>query len=56
MDWCLKPYGEANHYPAIAASVPGTIDAEAGEKITLDASGFTDPDEDKLSFRWWHYY
>jgi hypothetical protein len=55
MDWCVMTYAEANHYPEIPAELPGVLEVEAGETIKLNASGCTDPDGDKLNFRWWHY-
>jgi hypothetical protein len=60
MDWCQKPKSEANHHPV--ATIDGDssdsilrIHASAGENLTFDASGSTDPDEDELNFRWWIY-
>lgn len=60
MDWCLQPYEKANHHPM--ASLNGDngndiriIEVSAGEEISLDASGSTDPDGDKLVISWWYY-
>ena len=57
MDWCIKPYVEANHPPRAAlngASEPviAIRDAAPGEAIALDASGSRDPDGRPLAFRW----
>jgi len=54
-DWCVKPVAEANHPPI--AKVAGPLDrtVKPGRKITLSAAGSSDPDGDKLSFRWWRY-
>lgn len=55
-DWCVKPYGEANHAPV--ARMAGALDrtVSAGSSLQLDASTSTDPDGDQLSFRWWQYH
>ncbi len=60
MDWCLKPFDEANHNPV--ASVNGNLSDDiilvsisAGSSVHLDASESTDPDDDRLSYRWYVY-
>lgn len=60
MDWCIKPFEEANHNPTAAffGDVSDGIiykTANPGGTITLDASSSTDPDNDKLSFHWFNY-
>ncbi len=54
-DWCVKSYEEANHPPVI--KLKGALDliAKPGETIELNALGTTDPDGDKLNYRWWQY-
>jgi hypothetical protein len=54
-DWCVKPPVEANHPPK--AKVAGPLDraVKPGQKVTLSAEGSSDPDGDKLAFRWWRY-
>lgn len=54
-DWCVAPVEEANHHPVIALSGPLDRTVKAGESISLDAQGTTDPDGDTLTFQWWHY-
>jgi len=53
-DWCVKPFSEANHPPVV--SVVGALDriVRAGETVTLAASA-TDPDGNKLTYKWWQY-
>ncbi len=54
-DWCVKSVADANHPPT--AKVAGPLDrtVKPGEKVTLSAEGSTDPDGDKLTYRWWQY-
>ncbi|GAA4394885.1 DUF1593 domain-containing protein [Nibrella viscosa] len=55
MDWCVKPYKEANHPPVPRLSHPDKLTVKAGETFYLRASESTDPDGDALSFRWMQY-
>lgn len=54
-DWCVKPYGEANHPPVVKLETALNIVAVPGEKIRLSAKGTFDPDGNKLNVRWWQY-
>lgn len=60
MDWCVKPFTEANHTPlAVVNGYIGEgchyLDAFAGQTLTLDASFSADVDSDPLTYRWWLY-
>lgn len=60
MDWCVKPYDEANHHPVAAFRDDASnsiirLTVKAGETLALDASGSYDPDQDELNFSWWVY-
>ncbi|MDP6634687.1 MAG: DUF1593 domain-containing protein [Phycisphaerae bacterium] len=61
MDWCVNPKrSDANHHPAaVVNGVKGksvvSITARAGDTVTLNAAGSSDPDGDKISYRWFQY-
>jgi hypothetical protein len=52
LDWCVKPYRQANHAPdaRIAGEAKRTI--KPGESVELDASASSDPDANNLTFEW----
>ena len=53
-DWCVKSYEEANHPPVVTLDHASDLKAKAGETVNLSAKG-TDPDGDKLTYKWWQY-
>jgi hypothetical protein len=53
-DWCVKRYEEANHPPKVKLSVAQDITASPGDVIILSCTA-SDPDGDKLSYKWWQY-
>jgi hypothetical protein len=60
MDWTIKPFAGANHNPVVsvngnAGTAPIFIDAPVGQPLTLDARGSRDPDDNTLSYVWFHY-
>lgn len=54
LDWCVKEFKDANHPPV--AKVKGALKREVkpGEIVKLEATA-TDPDNNKLTCRWWQY-
>ena len=54
-DWCVKSYKEANHPPVVKLAHALDLKVQPGQKVSLSASGTTDPDGDELSYRWWQY-
>jgi hypothetical protein len=60
MDWCVKRFEEANHEPvAVLNKNDGqsilNITAKPGEPVELSAAGSSDPDKNRLAYRWYVY-
>jgi hypothetical protein len=60
MDWCVRPFKEANHNPVAVVAGDGTkdilyVDAHEGDTLSFSAIDSYDPDGDKLQFTWWTY-
>ncbi len=60
LDWCVKPFEEANHPPQVGVNgVEGNeclrLQADAGAEIKLDARATRDPDGNVLSYEWFVY-
>jgi hypothetical protein len=60
MDWTVNDFAHANHNPLLVVNgKPGTapveMEVDAGQTVTLDASGSSDPDSQKLYYKWWVY-
>jgi hypothetical protein len=54
-DWCVKPFAEANHQPVVKLKNALDLELTKGAKVKLSAKGSSDPDGDKLNFKWWQY-
>ncbi|MGH8730450.1 MAG: MBL fold metallo-hydrolase, partial [Burkholderiales bacterium] len=57
LDWCVKPFQEANHPPVVVINGQDGKDilhlsAEPGATLMLDATGSSDPDGQKLTHEW----
>jgi len=52
LDWCIKPFSQANHPPEVRIEGERERKVGPGDVLTLDASGSTDPDGNDLSFEW----
>jgi hypothetical protein len=52
LDWCIKPYAEANHPPEVRIAGDRERKVEAGAGVTLDAGGTIDPDGNEVDFSW----
>ena len=55
LDWCIQPYGNANHEPIVKIKGNRELNVYPGEQVILDASETWDPDGDPIHFRWWIY-
>lgn len=55
MDWCLKPFAEANHPPVVRLTHPATLNVKSGDGFGMDGGDSTDPDGDALSYLWVQY-
>ncbi|TWU18768.1 DUF1593 domain-containing protein [Allorhodopirellula heiligendammensis] len=54
MDWCVNDFANANHAPVAKLKGSNQRQVKPGETVMLGAVA-TDPDGDKVTFRWWQY-
>ncbi len=55
LDWCVKPYSKANHPPSPKILQPQPRAVKPGERIILDATQSSDPDNNELTWKWEFY-
>lgn len=60
MDWCVRPFAEANHPPHVVLNDdfshrPLIIDVPAGTSAHLSCMGSSDPDGDDVTYEWFIY-
>ncbi len=53
-DWCIKGYKNANHPPSVFLKNAHNLVAKRNQKVNLKGTA-TDPDGDKLTYKWWQY-
>ena len=54
-DWCVKPYGQANHPPVVKLAHAPDLKVRPGARVSLSAGGTADPDRHALTYRWCQY-
>jgi hypothetical protein len=61
MDWCITARRQdANHHPAARVNGRGgksviSVNAKPRQAVTLSAAGSSDPDGNKITYRWFQY-
>jgi len=54
-DWCVKSFAKANHPPVVVLGHAAELEVRPGATVKLSVRGTSDPDGDKLEYRWWQY-
>lgn len=56
-DWCVaNDFSKANHNPIARIKGETVRTVRVGDKITVDASSSSDPDNNALTYEWWQYH
>jgi len=55
MDWCVMPYSEVNHPPVVRLAHENNLSVRQGQKVILDGSESSDPDNNNLNYKWIYY-
>lgn len=55
LDWCVSSPDKANHPPRVKLAGERVRSVRGGETVELDAGASSDPDGDRLTFRWFVY-
>ncbi|MBM1107775.1 DUF1593 domain-containing protein [Aurantibacter crassamenti] len=53
-DWCIKNYADANHPPEVKIEQGNQLIVPSGKTIKLKSLA-SDPDGDKITYKWWQY-
>ena len=53
-EWCIKDYKNANHPPKVALKHANILRAKPNSIVKLKGKA-SDPDGDKLTYKWWQY-
>jgi len=55
MDWTVLPFQKANHPPVAKLDHEQVMNAKQGDRVKLSATSSSDPDGDRLSYKWFCY-
>lgn len=55
LDWCVKLFAAANHAPQNVDLKPVFLKGKIGEAVVIEATGWSDPDHQKISYSWSTY-